>query len=100
MTKRPKAAPAEATTPVEGIDTTLLVVAVHRINGTIEPNTPFLAADQRQYDELFGLEAVREPTDAEELVWSQQQAAKAGVTPADPAPEPTADGGGDENPLG
>ncbi len=42
-----------------------MVIAVHRINGDVLPNTPLIPASAAQYDELLALEAVRLPTESE-----------------------------------
>lgn len=55
-------------------------VAVHRINGTIEPGTPFRPASVDQRKELVGLHAIRDLTEAEALLFERLEAAQADST--------------------
>ena len=62
------------------------LVAVHRINGLIERGTPLLATDQKTYDELVELGAVRVAEEAESALYEKtsESVVKLGVD-VDPA---------------
>lgn len=66
--EKPKAATAQpaAKTP----RATKLAVAVHRINGVIEPGTA-LRLTAKDYNELLELEAIREPTEGEDALFEK-----------------------------
>jgi|GEM_PF-5346863 len=64
----PKAAKVKAPAGVKP------VVAVCRINGNILPGTIFRPADEDQRAELFGLNAVEEPSEADIALFEKQSA--------------------------
>ncbi len=50
-----------------------LAIALHRINGVIEPGTPVLLS-AKDYKELVALEAVRELTEGEDALFEKNPA--------------------------
>jgi len=110
MARKPKNAPETAkAAPESGVQP---VVAVNRIvygDKNVAPSgSLFTPTTQKEYDELFAIKAVREPTDAELALYERIAASKPAKTPAPAAPvvadaeppvseDPTAP---EENPLG
>lgn len=68
--EKPKAPEAKTAAP-KGAARLPFLVAVHRINGAIEPGTPLLATDQKTYDELVDLGAVRVADEAESALYEK-----------------------------
>lgn len=66
-----KKAEAAAKGKTKGAARLPFMVAVHRINGVIEPGTPLLATDQKTYDELVELGAVRVADEAESALYEK-----------------------------
>lgn len=77
---KPAAAPVVAETKPEPVQP---AYALHRVNGTIEPGTPFRPATQRDRDELLELEAIRDLTDDEAALFEKLEQAE--------QPEPAAE---------
>lgn len=73
--EKAKVAPAK---PKVAVKATKLAVAVHRINGTIEPGTP-LGLTAAEYKELFDLEAIREPSEAEAALYEKNPESVASI---------------------
>jgi hypothetical protein len=68
---KPKAPAAPAAKPQAAKSNVPVVVAVHRINGDIEPGTPVLPASNAQLQELLDLGAVREATESEAALFEK-----------------------------
>ncbi len=81
------AAPAAAPKP-EPAPKAEPAFALHRINGTIEPGTMFRPDTLKMRKELVDLEAVRDLTEAEELVFAKIEEAQ---SEADEAAEDAAE---------
>ena len=67
--EKPKTVPAAAA-PVKKTRVSKLAVAVHRINGVIEPGTA-LYLTAKDYNELLDLEAIRDPSESEEALFEK-----------------------------
>lgn len=82
----------KAATTAEPANTGGLLIALNRIvygkNKIAPPNSPFFPASEAQREELFRLGAVREPTEAEVVLFG-------GTAPAPPPADPAADDDGD-----
>jgi hypothetical protein len=81
-TEKPAATSATAATKGEAQKPKAVVkgdpcVAVHRINGVIEPGTPFRPESPEQRKELVDLAAIRDLTEAEALLFERMEAAQA-----------------------
>lgn len=67
--KKPAVKPA-AEKPKAAAPRTKIAIALHRIDGSVEPGT-VVRATAKDYNELMELEAIREPTDAEEALFEK-----------------------------
>lgn len=68
--KKPAAAAATKPAAKPVAPKTKVAIAVHRIDGVVEPGT-VVRATAKDYNELMELEAIREPTEAEEALFEK-----------------------------